>query len=112
MEMALRDAGRVMVATPQGERLGAAEAAAFKGRIVDLVGQGHTKLVLDLSRVDFMDSSGLGALLSSVKTVSASGGRLVVCGVGGNLVNIFKLTKIEKIMPIFPSSDSAEAALA
>jgi anti-sigma B factor antagonist len=102
--------GMVVVA-PQSERLDAAEATAFKGQIVDLVNQGHTRLLLDFSRVDFMDSSGLGALLSSLKTVSASGGKMVVCGVRGNLVNLFRLTKLESIIPVFGSREEAQRAL-
>lgn len=112
MQIQIEALERVMVATVDAERLDAAAAAGFKGQMVDLINQGHKLLVVDLHRVRFMDSSGLSALLSSLKTVTASGGKLAVCGVGGELANLFRLTKLEKIIPIYDTADSAGQALA
>jgi anti-sigma B factor antagonist len=54
-------------------RLGAAEAARFKSAIAALIAQGYTELLLDLSTLQFMDSSGLGAMVSVFKMLTDRG---------------------------------------
>ena len=111
MEIRVENVGLATVITPEIDRLDAAEAPEFKGKMVDLINQGHSNLILDLGKVAFMDSSGLGAMLSSLKTVTASGGKMAVVGVGGRLSNLFRLTKLEKIIPVFDSTEEAIKAL-
>ena len=71
---------------------------------------GENTILLDLSAVDFIDSSGLGALVSVLKRMSPTG-KLVVCGLRDAAFNMFRLTRMDKVFPIFPSQDEALNAL-
>ena len=59
--------GHVTVIRPEAEWLDIAVAGAFRAALVDLVKAGHRNLVIDLEAVNFIDSSGLGALVSALK---------------------------------------------
>ena len=65
------------------------------------------KLVLNLAEVEFVDSSGLTAIVSTLKSLSLSGGEMVICGVGKNLTNLFKLTKLDRVFKIFGDENQA-----
>ena len=62
MNITVKEIDQVLVVQPMEKRLDAAIAPAFKGQMVDYINQGHSKLVLNLAEVEFVDSSGLTAL--------------------------------------------------
>jgi anti-sigma B factor antagonist len=100
-----RDAG-VPVVTPRVRRLDASVAPAFKQEVVQVIEGGDRRLVLDLGGVDFLDSSGLGALVSILKSLGAQGA-MAVCGARGTVLSLFKLTRMDKVFTI--DTDRREA---
>ncbi|SNS33663.1 anti-sigma B factor antagonist [Noviherbaspirillum humi] len=98
--------GEVAVARLQMKRLDAANALAFKEAMVERIQAGEQRLVLDMEGVDFVDSSGLGALVSVLKALGGKGA-VVICNVRGNVQNLFKLTRMDKVFAILPSRDEA-----
>jgi anti-sigma B factor antagonist len=96
----------VPVVVPRVRRLDASVAPAFKQAVVQLVEGGDRRLVLDLSGVAFLDSSGLGALVSILKALGTQGS-LAVCGAQGSVLALFKLTRMDKVFAIH--ADRAEA---
>ena len=66
------------------------------------------KLILDVSKMDFIDSSGLGAVLSCLKAVRANQGTLKIGGVSRNVRNVFELVHLYKLVEYF---DTVEEAL-
>lgn len=110
MRMEFRKVGDAMVAEPKDERLDVASAASFKGQVVDAINQGCLSLVLNLGNVQFIDSSGLTAIMSTIKTLGP-GGRLVVCGLNSHTGNLFKLTRLDRIISIFPGEEEALRSL-
>jgi anti-sigma B factor antagonist len=68
-------------------------------------------LVIDLSQVDFLDSSGLGALVGAQKSVAQSGGHLTVVCDKPQLLNLFRITRLHNVLTVVPtarrSSDSS-----
>ncbi|MBA2964419.1 MULTISPECIES: STAS domain-containing protein [Ramlibacter] len=98
--------GAVPVVVPRVRRLDASVAPAFKQAVVQLVGDGDRRLVVDLAGVDFLDSSGLGALVSILKALGSQGS-LAVCGARGPVLALFKLTRMDKVFSIH--ADRAEA---
>lgn len=110
MEMTGRERGDILVVTPEGKRIDAYSAPAFKGKLVDWIGSGHLRIVLDLSSVEFVDSSGLGAIVSTLKTIG-NRGDLVICGVQKTVMNLFQLTRMNRVLRIFPSREDALKAL-
>ena len=96
----------VTVVTPQVKRLDSAVAPAFKEAVLKVVHDGHKRLVLDLDNVDFMDSSGLGALVSVLKGLGGAGA-MGVCNLKGGVLSLFKLTRMDKVFSISPSTAEA-----
>lgn len=104
MEDSVVDAALVL--KPLETRIEAATSAGFKGVIVDWVNRGRTRILLDLAEVDFIDSSGLGALISSLKSIG-EGGKLAICNVSPPVMKIFQLTRMFRIFKIFDSKEKA-----
>lgn len=100
----------VAIVKPQVKRLDASVALAFKQEVQKVVESGEKALVLDLEAVQFIDSSGLGAMVSILKTLGASG-RLAVCNVTGAVLSLFKLTRMDKVFTIASIPDEAIAKL-
>ena len=102
--------GDALVIKLLGSRLDAAAAPHFKETVSSRIDAGEDTILLDLSSVDFIDSSGLGALVAVLKLMSPTG-TLVVCGLCDAAFNMFRLTSMDKVFPIFPSQTEALSAL-
>jgi anti-sigma B factor antagonist len=101
----------VTVLTPTARRLDAALAPVFKAEAVAQIDQGARQIAVDLSGVDFLDSSGLGALVSILKALGGRGA-IVVCGVRGSVEALFKLTRMDKVFTLVATRADAVARLA
>lgn len=108
MRLKSRTENDVLVLMPMARRIEAASTAEFKGQVVDWVGQGHTRIVLDLSNVEFIDSSGLGAIISSLKSVGENG-IFYLSGVQKPVMKLFKLTRMDRVFRIFGTTEEALA---
>lgn len=111
MEMADSLMEGVLVLTPRVHRIEAANASAFKSAVVDWINQGHRKIVVDLSHVEFIDSSGLGAVISSLKNLGGDG-QLALCGIQRPVMNLFRLTRMNRIFQLFDTRNEAVSHLA
>ena len=98
--------GQIAVVTPEG-RLDLASASEFKKTLTDTVEAGDRILVVDLSNVSFVDSSGLGALISGMKATRIAGGDLRIAQVGDQARLILELTTLDKVMKIYPTVEEA-----
>ena len=101
-----RREGQVAVVTPEG-RLDLASASEFKQTLNDAVAAGDRTLVVDLSKVPFVDSSGLGALISGMKATRLAGGDLRLAQVGEQARLILELTSLDKVMKLYPTVEEA-----
>ncbi|HWQ68885.1 MAG TPA: STAS domain-containing protein [Patescibacteria group bacterium] len=110
MQLDQRKAGNALIVTPLEDRLDARIATDFKELMTELIASGTTRIVLDLSKVDFIDSSGLGAIVSSLKRMGGQG-ELVVCGLQETTMTLFKLTRMDRVFQIFDSEQQAVSAL-
>lgn len=98
-----------IVVTLKETRLDAAIADQFKSEMMELVQSGQRQLVLDLAAVDFIDSSGLGAVVSILKSVGKDGS-LKLCRLQDSVMSIFKLTRMTQVFSIHTSTEAALAA--
>jgi len=96
------------VAVPVDE-LDASNVSELKRDIAPLL-QANSKIVLDLTAVRFMDSSGLGAMLSCLRQLTARKGDLKLCGMSKQVRGAFELVRMHRIFDIYPSK--AEAVFA
>ncbi len=101
-----RREGQVAVVTPEG-RLDLASAPEFKQALNDAVNAGYRVLVVDLSSVPFVDSSGLGALISGMKATRLAGGDLRIAQVGEQARLILELTTLDKVIKMYPTVEEA-----
>ena len=92
-------------------RLDAAVAPAFKQDMTQLVDGGVNRIILDLSQVQFMDSSGLGVLVTLLKKVG-SRGDLIIAGVRGIVADLFKLTRMDRVFRLVANVDAVAEATA
>ena len=98
--------GQVAVVTPEG-RLDLASASEFKQALNDAVNAGDRILIVDLSKVPFVDSSGLGALISGMKATRLAGGDLRIAQVGEQARLILELTTLDKVMKLYSTVEEA-----
>jgi anti-sigma B factor antagonist len=96
----------VTVLTIHGEALDASNAKEFKQAATPLV-EGSKKLVFDLSRLQFVDSSGLGAILSCLRQLNACGGDLKLCGMTKPVRALFELVRMHRIFDILNTREEA-----
>ncbi|HEX7892163.1 MAG TPA: STAS domain-containing protein [Ramlibacter sp.] len=101
----------VAVVAPTVKRLDASVAPAFKQAVVQLVEGGDTRIVLDLAGVEFLDSSGLGAMVSILKNVG-NRGAVAVCNARGAVQSLFQLTRMDKVFSMHGNREDAIARLA
>jgi anti-sigma B factor antagonist len=94
------------VVTPLEKRIDAHLAPAFQAALVDLVEGGNLNLLVNLARVEFIDSSGLGALVSALKRIGRPGA-LRVCGLNDAVRSMFELTRLNRVIPIADNSIAA-----
>jgi len=72
---------------------------------------GARPVLLDLDRIEFMDSSGLGALVGAHKEAVASGGALLLAAPGPRVQRILKVTKLNEVFAVYETVDQAVASL-
>ena len=107
VEWPTRTAGSgATVIRPEG-RLNMVAAPDLREQIHSLVRSGQTRIVVDLSGVDTIDSSGLGALISGLKAARQSGGDLRIAGPSEQAVAVLELTNLNRVLKSHDSADSA-----
>jgi anti-sigma B factor antagonist len=111
MEIASDKMGDVEVAAVPVEELDASNAGEFKRDIAPVL-EANTTLVLDLSRLRFVDSSGLGAFLSCLRRLNAKGGDLKLCGMSKQVRAVFELVRMHRIFEIYGTKEEAVRAFA
>lgn len=87
--------------------LDVATAPALREQFIGLVGNGANTLVLDLEGVDFLDSTGLGIIVSALKRARTHGGDLKLVCTQPRIRRLFEITGLDKALPLLPSLDAA-----
>lgn len=100
----------VYIMTPSVRRLDASVAAGFKEAIAREIGEDRKALIVDFSKIDFIDSSGLGALVSLLKMMNGKG-EMMLCALNPGIRNMFTLTRMDRIFRICPDRAAALAQL-
>lgn len=83
------------------------EAEDFKSRISKDIDSGTRKLIVDLSRCEFIDSTFTGSIVVSLRKVSALGGDLRLVGLNPGVVHMFELTRVIRQFDVFPALETA-----
>jgi anti-anti-sigma factor len=88
-------------------RLDAAAAPTFKNQIVEAISQGNVRLALQVAHVSFMDSIGLGALVSAFKAARKASGDISIIAPSAQVQKLLRLTAMDRVFKVFGSEEEA-----
>jgi anti-sigma B factor antagonist len=107
MNFRISDSGGIVLVEVDGELI-VGNREELKQSVLERVGAGERKFVVDFQQSSYIDSSGLGALVSLSRKIRESGGELRLAGLNEDLRTLFELTKLDTLFQI---SESRELAL-
>jgi anti-sigma B factor antagonist len=99
-----------IIIRPLEKRLDSYMAEEFKNHMKSIVQNGYQQIVLDMSDVEFVDSSGLGAIIATMIALRPQG-RLMVCNVRYNVLSLFRLTRMDRVIPVMNNAEEALLAM-
>ena len=91
----------------QDERLMSTNAPKFKSELAILGAEGYRNMIIDLKNVQFVDSSGLSAILMANRMCNESKGTLALCHLGSQVQSLVKISQLEDILNIFSTLSEA-----
>ena len=107
MEMEVKQKDQVLLIKPLGKSIEATNSRDFKTKVTDLINQGHHIIILNLSQIEFMDSSGLGSLISILKLLASHQGKIALCEIQEPVKRVFSLTRLNQVFPLHPNEEDA-----
>lgn len=102
--------GKVLVLKPEG-RLDSNTINAAETEMFAFLEKGETRVVLDLSNLDYISSSGLRLVLMMGKRLNLKGGKLALCGLKPHIREVFEISGFISILTVVDSRAEAEAAV-
>ena len=110
MEIVQRQVGGVTVLDLSGRITQTDSNGRVKEKVTAMVAEGHKKLVLNLSGVSFMDSSGLGETVACYTTAKGNGGEVKLVGAAARIKDLLVMTKLHMVFDSHEKLDDAIAA--
>ncbi len=108
MKLTDREENGVMILEPAGKIMGGPDASLLHDKLYEFIDQDKKKFVVDLSQVDWMNSTGLGILISAYTTLRNNDGKLKLANVTEKIKSLLVITKLD---PVFESYDSIAEAI-
>jgi len=108
MSINVQDHFQASVVEIKGKFLGSVDGQEFKQKLDDLKKSGKTNIVVDLGKTDFMDSSGIGALISGLTSLRKAGGDVRLANMEKRIKNLFLITRL--LGSVFDDYESVESA--
>lgn len=106
MDIEVTRNGTATIVAPKGD-LDMAVADTMRRSLMDLVDRKQARIIVDLGRVSYVDSSGLGALVASMKHARSAGGDIKLCALQDDVRAIFEMTRLIKVMETYGSRQEA-----
>jgi len=88
------------------------ESQKIETLVQDLLRQNERKIIFDISRVDHVDSTGIGIIAYCFGTLNRSGGEMRVAGAGGKVLHLLQITRLDNVLPLCASVEEARASMA
>jgi anti-sigma B factor antagonist len=107
MELQTHEDGSVTVLTVTGDLVIGDAESMFKKTVTRLLEEGHTRLLVDLSGVGFLDSSGLGALVRALTQSQKEGGQTKLLRAGPQIRKLLQMTKLDSVFEIHDDMEAA-----
>jgi anti-sigma B factor antagonist len=109
MKFSVREQNGVTVLAPKGKIMGGPDSTELHEKLRDLIKGNAKKVTIDLSDVDWMNSTGLGILISGLTTMRNAGGELKLARVTDKIQSLLVITKL---VTVFETHDTVEEAVA
>jgi anti-sigma B factor antagonist len=111
MSIQLDEKDGVVILALSGKIMGGPEAGQINDKINALIDENKKKIIIDLGKVEWMNSSGLGILIGAITTLKNNDGQMVLIHVSDRIENLLKITKLISVFTIKPDLESAVEAL-
>ena len=110
MKMKQTEQDNIVILELSGKIMGGPDAALLNEKLYELIEAGKTKVVADLNKVDWMNSSGLGILIGGLTTMRNNGGNLKLVNITERIKSLLMITKLLNVFETFNSVDEAVAS--
>jgi anti-sigma B factor antagonist len=109
MKIDIAEHNGTAVVRPTSQRVDLEVAGEFRAALVQLIDSGHRHLIVDMSDVSFVDSSGLGALVSALKALKVlkGGGDVRLANVQPPVVALLEIIRLHRVFASYPTVDQA-----
>lgn len=107
MKVSTRERDGVTIIQPEGKITIGAGDVALKKAIVDALEEGHTKLLLDMSKVTTLDSSGIGELVGAYTTVTNRGGAMRLLNLPPKIAGLLAVTQLITVFEVYDDEEAA-----
>lgn len=97
----------LMILEVSGKIMGGPDHDYFKGEITELIEQGYKDIILDFSGVPWVNSTGLGILISGYHSIKNAEGTMKISAVKERVLSIFYISQLENIFEVFPTTQEA-----
>ncbi len=102
--------GEIMVVEITGKIMGGPDHEKFKAEVTDILENNFRNVVLDFSGVPWINSTGLGIIISGYHSIKAAEGIMKVCSVKERVLSIFYISQLENIFEVHPTREQALAS--
>ncbi len=99
--------GRIAVIEPRGSLVGDGDTDRLREIVSDFVEQGNKALVINLQKVNYLNSTGIGALIAAHATYAKNGGQVRIVGIQNNVQNLLVITKLIDVFEVDDTLDGA-----
>ena len=104
--------GGISVLHPKGSIIGNKETDDLRSELEKLGKEGNTKVVINLNKVTYINSTGLGVLIAGYNEYKQRGGQIKLCHVAESIENVFVITKLTSVFDIYKTEKEAIASFA
>ena len=108
MKFSIDKQEKYSVFTLENEKLNSQIAPLLKSEMILLNAEGIRNIVFDMSRIKFVDSSGLSSILISNRLCKSANGTFVLTGVNENVMKLIKISKLDEVFQIVPTLQEAK----
>ena len=102
--------GEIMILNLSGKIMGGPDYEKFHSEIKSLINDGYVDIVLNMSKVTWINSTGLGILVSAFHTLKKNGGVMKICAVSPRIDNILNVTQLKLVFETFETEQDALAS--
>lgn len=108
MKYSLTEDGDIVGIRIEGDVLGGPDARTLHDLVRDLIKQNKNRIIFDLSKVELMNSSGLGILIGALTTTREADGNIVLANLTDRIKNLLTITKLNSVFEVFDTHDQAK----